>query len=192
MTAPRRRDRHGRGLKGHLLPPTVAVYGRPVRLPLHRTRSDRFDDLVRDAVAQLERRWMAELSAVEFAVEDVPPLPAGEADAASPPGVVADETAGGPVPLGRLLLPGTDGSPARIVVYRRPLEARASEDLDLLELVHEVLVEQVARLLGLDPDDIDGGDSDGGDRDPDDSDPADRDPGDSDPGSIDPPGPSSR
>jgi len=41
------------------------------------------------------------------------------------------------------------------VVYRRPLELRAVDRRDLLELVHEVIVEQVARLLGLDPDEVD-------------------------------------
>jgi predicted Zn-dependent protease with MMP-like domain len=41
------------------------------------------------------------------------------------------------------------------VVYRRPLEARASDRADLGELIHEVVVDQVAQLLGLDPDVID-------------------------------------
>jgi predicted Zn-dependent protease with MMP-like domain len=73
--------------------------------------------------------------------------------------VVADETAGGAVPLGRLLAASLDDkgmpSPARIVVYRRPLEARAVDRLDLADLVHDVVVDQVARLLGMDPDDVD-------------------------------------
>ncbi|MDX6219029.1 MAG: hypothetical protein QOJ48_710, partial [Frankiales bacterium] len=42
-----------------------------------------------------------------------------------------------------------------VVVYRRPLEARASGRRDLSDLVHEVVVDQVAQLLGLDPDVID-------------------------------------
>jgi predicted Zn-dependent protease with MMP-like domain len=41
------------------------------------------------------------------------------------------------------------------VVYRRPLEARAVDRLDLADLVHDVVVDQVARLLGMDPDDLD-------------------------------------
>ncbi len=113
------------------------------------SRSDRFDELVRDAIASLERRWSAELSEVEFAVEDVPPPETG-----SEAGVVADETAGGPVPLGRLL-PAGAGAPARVVVYRRPLEARGHGRHDLADLVHEVVVDQVAQLLGLDPDVVD-------------------------------------
>jgi predicted Zn-dependent protease with MMP-like domain len=144
-----RRDRRGRGLRGRLVPPAVLVSGRQVVVPLSRTRSERFDDLVRDAISDLEQRWATELEGVEFAVEDVPPPGSGWDE-----GVVADETAGGPVPLGRLL-PSVHDAPPRVVVYRRPLEARASDRGDLGELVHEVVVDQVAQLLGLDPDVID-------------------------------------
>ncbi len=63
------------------------------------------------------------------------------------------------MPLGRLLPPAVDhrgeARPARIVVYRRPLEARASDRSDLSDLIHDVVVDQVARLLGKDPDEID-------------------------------------
>ena len=44
---------------------------------------------------------------------------------------------------------------ARVVVYRRPLEARAADRTDLADLVHDVVVDQVARLLSLDPDEVD-------------------------------------
>ena len=47
--------------------------------------------------------------------------------------------------------------PPRIVVYRRPLMARADGDDDLGELVFEVVVEEFARLLGVDPEDVDPG-----------------------------------
>ena len=42
------------------------------------------------------------------------------------------------------------------MVYRRPLEVRARDGADLADLVHEVLVEQVAAYLNLDPDVVDG------------------------------------
>ncbi|MCW2503063.1 MAG: hypothetical protein JWO79_1347 [Actinomycetia bacterium] len=135
------RDRRGRGMRGRLVPATV---------PLARSRSQIFDDMVLDAVEELESRWAAQLRGVEFAVEDVPPeLPSYDSD------VLED----GSVPLARLL-PGRDGPrgrgvPPRIVVYRRPLEARAMDREDLADLVHDVIVEQVANLLGLDPDEID-------------------------------------
>ena len=128
----RRRDRRGRGIRGPLLPPD---------LPGFRTRADRFDDLVLDAVEELERRWAAQMAGTEFAVEDVPP---------SRP---APWEHGG-VPLGRYF-PSDVGAPARIVVYRRPVETRAVDDADLAELVRDVLVEQVAHLLGRPPEDVD-------------------------------------
>ena len=100
-----------------------------------------------DTVESLERRYARELAGVEFAVEEVPPeLNIYDTD------VLED----GDVPLARLM-PGRIGHadmPPRIVLYRRPLELRAADREDLSDLVHDVIVEQVANLLGLDPDDI--------------------------------------
>jgi predicted Zn-dependent protease with MMP-like domain len=137
----RRRDRHGRGLRGRLVPTDV---------PLYRSRAQQFDDLVLDAVARLEPRWESELSGVEFAVQEVPNEE-----------IVADDAV--PVPLARID-PGT-GGPAggdgyqspRIVLYRRPLLARAEDEDELSELIFDVVVEEFAQLLGLDPDTIDPG-----------------------------------
>ena len=113
----------------------------PPNLPGHRTRAERFDDHVLDAVERLERRWARQLEGTEFAVEEVP---------ASPP---APWERGG-VPLGRSF-PAAAGMPARIVVYRRPIETRATDDADLADLVWDVLIEQVAHLLGRRPEEID-------------------------------------
>jgi predicted Zn-dependent protease with MMP-like domain len=116
-------------------------------VPLARTRAEVFDDLVLDTVESLERRYSDELAGVEFAVEEVPPdLNVYDTD------VLED----GDVPLARLLpgRPGRSDTPPRIVLYRRPLEFRAVDREDLADLVHDVIVEQVANLLGMDPDDI--------------------------------------
>lgn len=100
-----------------------------------------------EAVARLEGRWEAQLSMVEFAVEEVPPHPLpGDGD---------------PVPLSRLH-PAEPGRPARIVVYRRPVQARAEGEDELAALVADVVVEEVARLLGMDPEDVDPGYEGGG------------------------------
>jgi hypothetical protein len=50
---------------------------------------------------------------------------------------------------------GAAAQPPRIVVYRRPLAARADSEEELGELVFEVVVEEFARLLGVDPEDVD-------------------------------------
>lgn len=137
---PRRRDRRGRGIRGHLA---------PVDVPLHRTRGEEFDDLVMDAVEELDEHWAAELAPLEFAVEDVP-SPAG--DAAFDSDVVVDRG----VPLGRLYrngLPEID-QPV-IVVYRRPIEARAADPEDRADLIFMVVVDLAAEFLGRDVDEID-------------------------------------
>ncbi len=116
-------------------------------MPLFRTRRDIFDDLILDAVEGLEHRWSEELAGVEFAVEDVPPeLNVYDTD------VLED----GDVPLARLMpgRPGRQPVPPRIVLYRRPLEFRAADKDDLADLVHNVVIEQLANLLGIDPDEL--------------------------------------
>ncbi|SCK11305.1 Zinicin-like metallopeptidase [Streptomyces sp. WMMB 322] len=131
--APRRRDRHGRGMRGPVAPPQV---------PLAVSRSEAFDDLVRDSVSRLERRW-PQLAGVEFAVQEVPRSDNGE----------LDEQAEA-VPLGRVA-ESKSGRPDRIVVYRRPVEIRTRNRDERALLVHEVVVEQVAELLGLSPESVD-------------------------------------
>jgi predicted Zn-dependent protease with MMP-like domain len=113
----------------------------PQGVPSWRSRSQRFDDLVLDAVEHLEQRWASALDGVEFAVEDVPP---------SDPSPWEH----GEVPLGRFF-PAQGELPPRIVVYRRPVETRAGEPREVGLLAQEVVVEQVAHLLGLPPEQVD-------------------------------------
>ena len=123
----------------------------PPDVPLYRTRAQQFDDMVLDAVARLEPRWEAELAGIEFAVQEVP-----EADE------LADDSS--PLPLARLVPSSADpqnparpATPSRIIVYRRPLMARAEDDDELSDLVFDVVVEEFAQILGLDPEVIDPG-----------------------------------
>lgn len=109
-------------------------------MPISLTRSELFDDYVRESVERLERHW-PQLGDVEFAVQEVPVPAKGEPD---PDGV----------PLGQVI-PAGPGHRSRIVVYRRPVEIRAKSREDRAALVHEILIEQVAELLGLSPDAID-------------------------------------
>jgi len=122
----------------------------PTDVPLYRSRAQQFDDLVLDAVARLEPRWEAELAGIEFAVQEVPDEE-----------ITGEEIV--PVPLARIdpgeMDPGdVAGSRSpRIVLYRRPLLARAEDEDELSELIFDVVVEEFAELLGLDPDTIDPG-----------------------------------
>jgi len=116
----------------------------PAAVPISRTRAETFDDLVLEAVEHLEPRWGSHLERVQFAVEDVPPAHLLGRDAVEP------------VPLGSSFA-AAGADPAQIVVYRRPIEARATDADDLADLVHDVVVEEVADLLGLDPEVVDPG-----------------------------------
>lgn len=108
----------------------------PPQVPLSASRADTFRDLVLDSVERLERRF-PQLVDVEFMVMQVP-------------SVSGEDT----VPLGGSAPAGKD-TPARIVVYRRPVEIRTKSRDERALLVHEVVVEQVAELLGLSPESVD-------------------------------------
>ncbi len=107
----------------------------PPQVPLSVSRAESFRDLVQDSVERLERRW-PQLADVDFVVLDVPDS--------------LDDT----VPLGRALS-AEKGRPAQIVVYRRPVEIRTKSRDERALLIHEVVVEQVAELLGLSPESVD-------------------------------------
>ncbi len=139
--------RHGRGIRGPVLPEDM---------PARRSRAEKFDRLVLDAFARIDHRWHDKLSKLDIAVDDVPKIRALDPESVTwPPEVVAE----GPVPLSRLVPAGIDKrgetTRARVVLFRRPLERRAKHSEDLEDLLFEVLVEQVATYLGIDPDEVD-------------------------------------
>jgi Zincin-like metallopeptidase len=122
----------------------------PRAVPVSRSRSEVFDDLVLDAVDELEEHWATELAGVEFAVEEVPPLDQQVAD--FDPEIVLDRG----IPLGRLYRAGAAAiTEPVIVLYRRPVEARAVDRDERADLVFMVVAELVAELLGKDVDEID-------------------------------------
>ncbi|WP_232665144.1 metallopeptidase family protein [Pseudonocardia sp. TRM90224] len=146
--SPRRRDRRGRGLRGQMYPSTM---------PAAQTRAEKFDAMVLEALEPIELRWGSELAELDLAVDEVPEVVETSPDEVVwGAGVLADIG----VPLAQLVPAGVDpdGLPsrARIVLYRRPLEARARGGADLADLLHEVLVEQVAEYLNIEPDAVDG------------------------------------
>jgi len=133
---PRRRirDRRGRGMRGPaILPAQLGVPERP-------TARELFDELVLSIVEGLEARWEKELGLVEYAVEDAPQIP--------------DDWHPDNVPLSSLVR-GSGTTPTRIVLFRRPIEHRCEDRRELEAMVHTVLVEQVAELLGLPAEDVD-------------------------------------
>jgi hypothetical protein len=140
-------SRHGREIRGPLLPQTV---------PGWRSRSEKFDMAVLEAYEPIERRWQNQLSALDVAVDEIPRIvPRDLANVQFPPEVVAD----GPIALARLIPAGIDirgdSTRARIVLFRKPIERRVKDTLDLADLLHEILVAQVAIYLGVEPKVID-------------------------------------
>ena len=131
---PPRRDRHGRGQRGPMAWPPV---------PAMATRAEKFDELLLDAASRMEHRAGKAFDNVEFAVEDVPPSDPAPWESSD-------------VPLGRLFA-AQGKMPARIVVYRRPVETRTADARELATLINDVVVEQVASLLGVDPRELDAG-----------------------------------
>ncbi len=141
------RVRRRRGMRGPLLPPTV---------PGWRSRAERFDMAVLEAYEPIERRWSSRVSGLDVAVDEIPRISPKDPDAIQwPPEVIAD----GPVALARLIPAGVDvrgnSTRARIVLFRKPIERRAKDSVDLADLLHEILVAQVATYLGVEPSVID-------------------------------------
>lgn len=132
------RDRHERGMRG----PAVLPAARPsnVSAPSRPTRRERFDALALGIVTEVDGRWQDRLGLVEYAVEDTPLVP--------------DDWSVESVPLSSLVR-GSGTTPARIVLFRRPIEHRCTSREELEALVLTVIVEQVAELLGMSAEDVD-------------------------------------
>jgi predicted Zn-dependent protease with MMP-like domain len=134
-------------MRGSLLPPTV---------PGWRSRAERFDMAVLEAYEPIEQRWADRLSALDVAVDEIPRISPKDPDSVQwPPEVVAD----GPIALARLISAGVDvrgnSTRARIVLFRKPIERRVKDSDELADLLHELLVAQVATYLGVEPSVID-------------------------------------
>jgi predicted Zn-dependent protease with MMP-like domain len=116
------------------------VLPRVLGAPERRTGGERFDELVLAVVSEIDDRWSDRLGMLEYAVEDAPQIP--------------DDWHPETVPLSSLVR-GARGAPTRLVLFRRPIEHRAPTRSDLEALVLTVVVEQVAELLGVEPEAVD-------------------------------------
>ena len=140
------RDRHGRGVRGPVL---------PVGVPRYRSRSQAFDQLVLEMYAPLHNAYFDQLSGVDLAVDTIPRMRLSPDMTVLPDEIIAD----GPVPLGRVVPAGVDaeGQPtrARLVIFRMPIEQRASTPSERSELLGTVITALVANYLNLDPEEVD-------------------------------------
>lgn len=122
-------DRHGRGIRGPLA--TANPYGRTAPLRQRRSRAELFRAAVAQAVAIIRRNAPEAVDGVEIAIEDVPSLTDHHRR----------------VPLSAAV-ESVGGRPARVVLFRRPIELRAASRAGLQILVRHTLVEQVSALTG--------------------------------------------
>lgn len=112
------------------------------------TSTDRFDRLVNDAISSLPKPLLTYLDDVQLMIADIPPvdsLDSGEQlalglyQAASPSG------------RGRR----ASRPPDRLTLFRRPIEARAHDKRDLIDLIQETVVHELAHHHGIDDDRLD-------------------------------------
>lgn len=135
---PDRRDRHQRGMRGPLAPAT-SVAGQALRRHRPTSRAEFFVQCLSDSLARITAAAPEALVGVEVGLEDVPDT-SGQWASRVPLAAAQD---------------ATPTSAARIVVYRRPIEHRATTRPQLRSLIHGTLVEQVSALTGIPADRLD-------------------------------------
>ncbi|MDO4913642.1 MAG: metallopeptidase family protein [Bifidobacteriaceae bacterium] len=122
------RDRHGRG-------PRTPMFG--TRLPRYRTKNGLFDDIIASQVRQLSHRFPKYVTNIQFAVEDVPP---------SSPMPWESNTITFSQSFNK-----SHGIPARIVLYRLPIQNHSETRIELQYLIHNEIILQLAKLYDTDP-----------------------------------------
>lgn len=133
------RDRHNRGRRGRLAWPNPYT-GAAVPLRAHQTKAEFFTRCVRDALTQIIEHCPRALAAMDVGIEDVPTVGLG--------------WAGDRVPLAAAVSPTPDKH-GQVVVFRRPIERRASTREGLRILVFRTIVEQLSDATGIPVDEID-------------------------------------
>lgn len=111
---------------------------------------------VLEAYEPIERRFSDRVTGLDVAVDEIPRIaPRDPENVQFPPEVIAD----GPIALATLIPAGVDvrgaNTRARVVLFRKPIERRAKDTAELTDLLHDILVAQVATYLGVEPSVID-------------------------------------
>lgn len=137
----KRRERHGRGLRGPLATANPFT-GTPLPVPQQARGAAFFAECVQAAVARGLANCPRAFVGVDIGFEEVPGnlenwwsdrVPLAAAVSAQP------------------------GRNAQVVLFRRPLEHRAGSRPQLRTLVHRALVEQLSALTGIGLDELDPG-----------------------------------
>ncbi|MGC4154039.1 MAG: metallopeptidase family protein [Propionicimonas sp.] len=132
------RDRHGRGMRGALAGPNPLT-GAPMPVPYRSAGIGFFADCLRGSLARIAQTSPQALEGIDIGFEDVPTLTEAWYDS---------------VPLAAAVS-ARPGSRAQVVLYRRPIEHRATGRRELARLVHRTIVEQLSALTGIETTEID-------------------------------------
>lgn len=130
----RMRDRRGRGARGPMALPGPLS---PRSVPSHRTPREQFDYLVEGVLVALEKHFAAEPDPVDVVVEEAPLLPPEWSDEVPTSAAVVSEVG------------------SRIVLYRLPISQRSPDAVHLEAAVWQVLLDRLAEVWQLSPDDLD-------------------------------------
>lgn len=128
------RDRHGRGIRGPLALPNPLTR-RPVNFPSAPKPAQYFSACLLESVHRIEQTCPKALLGVDVGVDEVPTAE-------------LNYNVNDSVPLAAALQ-ADRGQPAKIVLFRRPLERRSTSRNELKSLIHTTLVEQLAALTGF-------------------------------------------
>lgn len=133
----RRRDRHDRGMRGPLMARTPAGH---LLVASRRNLSANawFAECLTTSLARISQLDASLLDHIDIGIEEVPTV----------------RDLDDRVPLAAAI-EASPTQPARVVVYRRPLELRATSRTLLRRLVHRTVVEQLSALTGRSITDID-------------------------------------
>lgn len=125
-------------MRGALAAPNPLT-GAPMPTPYRSAGAAFFADCLRGSLARIAHICPRALEGVGVGFEDVPTLTDAWYDS---------------VPLAAAVS-ARPGSPAQVVLYRRPIEHRAVGRRELARLVHRTIVEQLSALTGIDTAEID-------------------------------------
>lgn len=129
----RRRDRHGHGIRGPVI---------PNGLPAWRTRTDKFEDILALEILTYQTQLGKELAHVDYGVLDVPEVDPAPWEAG--------------IALARFLpFERPAKITGRIVFYRMPILAAAAKSEFPRMVIHDIVTEQIANVVGRPPEEID-------------------------------------
>lgn len=97
-----------------------------------------FEDLVSESIASLTPDWGHTLARVAIEIAELPDLEFLHPEPQEVP----------EIPLARL-------DPNRLTLFRHPITIRCNDGADLQALILDVIIEQVAELAGVEPEDVD-------------------------------------